>query len=161
MIELKKLSREYQLGKERIPVLKDIQLEIKEGEFLSILGSSGCGKSTLLNIIGGLEQDIIGDFIFENVDIKNFREREWVQIRKKKIGFIFQSFNLIPHLNAQENVELAMRFAGVGEKECKERALQLLAMMNLEERSTFLPSQLSGGRSSVWQSQEHSPTNPE
>lgn len=146
MIQIKSLFKEYTLGKEKVAILKDINIEIREGEFLCILGCSGCGKSTLLNIIGGIDRNIDGNMLFDNVDVKTFKEKDWVRLRKKSVGFIFQNFNLIPHLSVQENVQLAMKFNGLRHEHCKKRALELLAMVGMAEKSTWLPSQLSGGQ---------------
>lgn len=146
MIQIKKLFKEYKLGKEKLPILKDISMEIEEGEFLCILGSSGCGKSTLLNIIGGIDRKIEGSLFFDSANTKTFKEKDWVHLRKKSVGFIFQNFNLISHLTVQENVQLAMRFSGMRNKECEKRAFELLEMVGMQEKSKWLPSQLSGGQ---------------
>ena len=126
MITIKNLFKNYAIGKEKLTVLKDISLEIKQGEFICILGASGCGKSTLLNVVGGLDHDMEGKFFLGQEDTDNFREKEWVRFRKQSVGFIFQNFNLIPHLNALENVELAMKFNGRKVESRKEKAAQLL-----------------------------------
>lgn len=146
MISIRNLFKSYRLGKETIDVLHNVNLNIEDGEFLCILGTSGCGKSTLLNIIGGLDRDVSGEILFDEKDTKGFSSKEWTSYRKDKIGFVFQSYNLIEHMTAQENVELAMMFNGCRENEFKERASELLDMVGLSDRKTFLPSQLSGGQ---------------
>ncbi|MDE6433096.1 MAG: ATP-binding cassette domain-containing protein [Lachnospiraceae bacterium] len=146
MITIKSLFKNYSLGKEKFAVLQDINLQIKQGEFICILGTSGCGKSTLLNVIGGLDNDVEGDLIFEEKNTQEFHEKDWVRFRKQYVGFVFQNFNLIPHLNARENIELAMKFNGCKAKDRRKKAEHLLELVGLSERSSYLPSQLSGGQ---------------
>ncbi len=146
MIKINNLTKKYKLRKETINILNNINLEIHRGEFVSILGQSGCGKTTLLNIIGGLDRDMEGHIIYENKNMNQYKEKEWVNYRKQKIGYIFQNFNLIPHLTVQENIELAMKFNGKKEKFRKKKALYLLKMVGLKEKAKYKPSQLSGGQ---------------
>lgn len=146
MIKIRDLYKSYKLNKEKVSILNDINLHINKGEYLCILGPSGCGKSTLLNILGGLDWEIEGNMEIEGVEVQAYREKDWVRHRKQRVGFIFQNFNLISHLSAKENVELAMRFNGKKAEYRSKRALELLEMVGLGERSNYLPTQLSGGQ---------------
>lgn len=146
MIGVNNLFKKYYIGKEKLTVLNNVSLEIEQGEFVVILGASGCGKSTLLNIIGGLDNNIEGNLCINDVCTKQYKEKDWNHWRKQNVGFIFQSFNLIPHLTAKENVKLAMKFNGSTKEEAEKRAQELIAMVGLLERSDHLPSQLSGGQ---------------
>lgn len=145
LIKLENVWKIYQLGKVELTVLKGISLEINRGSFVSILGPSGSGKSTLLHIIGILDFPTKGKIFLEGEDISQFSEDELAKIRGKKIGFVFQQFNLLLHLNSLENVMIPMLFQGVSEKERKERAGFLLASVGLKERILHRPSELSGG----------------
>lgn len=145
LIKLENVWKIYQLGKVELTVLKGISLEINRGSFVSILGPSGSGKSTLLNIIGILDFPTKGKIFLEGEDISQFSEDELAKIRGKKIGFVFQQFNLLPHLNSLENVMIPMLFQGVFEKERKKKAGFLLASVGLKERALHRPSELSGG----------------
>lgn len=146
MIRISNLFKKYNIGQENFTVLNNVSMEIKQGEFVAILGASGCGKSTLLNIIGGLDNSIDGNLYIEEVSTKKYKEKDWNCWRKNSVGFVFQNFNLVPHLTAKENVKLAMKFNGHSKDEIENRALELIAMVGLLERSDYLPSHLSGGQ---------------
>jgi len=146
MIRAEKLSNVYRMGKIEVPALRDVNLEIEKGEFLAIVGSSGSGKSTLLNMLGCLDKPTSGAVFIDDVNTASLSENELAEIRREKIGFIFQQFNLIHSLNAQENVLLPMFFAGVGRDERMKRAAELLAKVGLEKRMHHKPSELSGGQ---------------
>ncbi|XRO76348.1 ABC transporter ATP-binding protein [Methanocaldococcus sp. 10A] len=150
MIKLKNVTKIYKMGDETIYALKDLNLRIKEGEFVSIMGPSGSGKSTLLNIIGCLDKPTEGEVYIDNIMTNDLDDNELTKIRRDKIGFVFQQFNLIPLLTALENVELPLIFKyrnSMNEKERKRRALECLKMAELEEKfSNHKPNQLSGGQ---------------
>ena len=146
MIRAEHLSKVYRMGKIEVPALRDVSLEIEEGEFLAIVGSSGSGKSTLLNMLGCLDKPTSGAVFIDGVNTASLSESELAEIRREKIGFIFQQFNLIHSLNALENVSLPMFFAGVNSDERLKRAEELLAKVGLEKRMHHKPSELSGGQ---------------
>ena len=146
MIRSEHLNKVYRMGKIEVPALRDVSLEIEEGEFLAIVGSSGSGKSTLLNMLGCLDKPTSGAVFIDGVNTASLSENELAEIRREKIGFIFQQFNLIHSLNALENVSLPMFFAGVGREERMKRAAELLAKVGLRERMHHKPSELSGGQ---------------
>lgn len=145
MIELKGISREYYMGDVEIKALDNIDLKIQRGEFLSIMGPSGSGKSTLLNILGVLDQPTQGSYFLEGVDITELRDGELAKIRNQHFGFIFQSYNLFPELNALENVMVPLMYAGKNRQKRQERAKQLLEDVEMSSRLRHFPSQLSGG----------------
>lgn len=136
----------YQMGDEEQAVLKDINLEIDEGEFLSVLGPSGSGKSTLMNIIGCLDTPTRGDYILHGRRIADLDQKALARIRNQEIGFIFQSFQLLPRLDALHNVELPLIYAGMSGSERLKRAQQMLERVGLEEKLYHYPNQLSGGQ---------------
>ncbi|MEW5323127.1 ATP-binding cassette domain-containing protein [Geobacillus thermoleovorans] len=146
MIILRNIKKYYKLGNESIEVLKGVSLHLQKGQLICLLGESGCGKSTLLNIIGGLDYADDGEYIFQSINVRKFNEKEWACLRREKIGFVFQSFNLIPHLSALENVEMSMTLLGKSKEERKRRAIELLNMVGLEDKLNYLPNQLSGGQ---------------
>lgn len=146
VFELKNIYKDYLQGKEAVPVLKDISLDVSEGEYVAIMGPSGSGKSTLMNIIGCLDKQTKGSFIFDGSDIMQANDKKLSEIRNKKIGFVFQNFNLLPRQSALENVELPLLYAGVGKKERRQRAKAALEKVGLTERMFFKPTQLSGGQ---------------
>ena len=146
MIELKNLHKSYPMGKDSLHVLKGLNLHIKEGEFVSIMGSSGSGKSTLLNIIGMLDEADEGEYILDNVPIKNLTEKKAAIYRNKFLGFIFQSFNLINYKSALDNVALPLYYQGLKRKERIEKALFHLEKVGLRDWATHLPNELSGGQ---------------
>ena len=150
MIKLKNVTKTYKMGEEIIYALKNVDLEIKEGEFVSIMGPSGSGKSTLLNIIGCLDKPTKGEVYIGNIRTNDLDDDELTKIRREKIGFVFQQFNLIPILTALENVELPLIFkyrGAMSEYERRRRALECLKMAELDERfASHKPNQLSGGQ---------------
>lgn len=145
LIELKNISKFYQLGKVKIPVLKNINLTIEQGSFLAILGPSGSGKSTLLNIISFLDVPSGGSVFFKNQDVSFFSEDKLAQVRGNSIGFVFQQFNLLHNMTALENVSLPLIFQGFSEKRRIERAKFLLDSFGLQNRLHHRPFELSGG----------------
>ncbi|MEZ0360733.1 MAG: ABC transporter ATP-binding protein [Hydrogenobacter sp.] len=146
LIELRDVKKSYKLDSIEIPVLKGISMIVEKGEVVALVGPSGSGKSTLMNIIGCLDVPTSGEYILDNIPVQNMNSDQIAHIRNKKIGFVFQNFNLIARLTALENVELPMIYAGVGRKERKERAMELLNMVGLSDRSGHYPTQLSGGQ---------------
>ncbi|MFO7153138.1 MAG: ABC transporter ATP-binding protein [Bacillota bacterium] len=146
MIELIGINKSYGKGKNELPILKNINLKIEEGEYVAVVGPSGSGKTTLMNILGMIDVATSGEYLFEGRPVSKLTERELAKIRNRKIGFVFQSFNLIPELNALENVELPMIYAGIKPSERKKRAAELLSLMGLADRLSHRPSQLSGGQ---------------
>lgn len=146
VFELKNIYKDYLQGKEAVPVLKDISLDVSEGEYVAIMGPSGSGKSTLMNIIGCLDKQTKGSFVFDGCDIMQEKDRKLSEIRNKKIGFVFQNFNLLPRQSALENVELPLLYAGVGKRERRQRAKAALEKVGLAQRMMFKPTQLSGGQ---------------
>lgn len=146
MIEIKKLHKSYPIGKESLHVLKGIDLHIKEGEFVSIMGSSGSGKSTLLNIVGLLDEHDEGEYLLNGQLIKNLNEKKAAILRNKFLGFVFQSFNLISYKTALENVALPLYYKGVPRKERLITAMDYLDKVGLKEWANHLPNELSGGQ---------------
>lgn len=146
MIKLEKLHKSYPIGKESLHVLKGIDLHIKEGEFVSIMGSSGSGKSTLLNIVGLLDVHDEGNYYLNGELIKDLNEKKAAILRNKFLGFVFQSFNLISYKTALENVALPLYYKGIGRKERNEIAMDYLEKVGLKEWANHLPNELSGGQ---------------
>ena len=146
ILELKGIYKEYQQGKMKVPVLKDVNFSMEEGEYVAIMGPSGSGKTTLMNIIGCLDKQTEGTFFLDGQDISKCSENEMSDIRLNKIGFVFQSFQLMPRESALDNVSLPLSYAGVKKKERKERAQKALERVGLGDRSGFRPTQLSGGQ---------------
>jgi len=146
MVSIKKLHKSYKMGDSSLHVLKGIDLNIKEGEMVAIMGSSGSGKSTLLNIIGILDEHDKGDYTLDGVEIKNLDEKKAAQYRNKFLGFVFQSFNLITFKNALENVALPLYYQGLSRKDRQEKALFYLDKVGLKNWATHLPNELSGGQ---------------
>ena len=146
MLELKNIKKTYISGDEKVEALKGIDLKFRESEFVSILGQSGCGKTTLLNIIGGLDRYTSGDLIINGISTKKFKDRDWDSYRNYKVGFIFQSYNLISHQTILSNVELALTIGGISKKERKERAIKALEEVGLKDHINKKPNQLSGGQ---------------
>ena len=146
MVIIKKLHKSYKMGDSSLHVLKGIDLNIKEGEMVAIMGSSGSGKSTLLNIIGILDEHDKGDYTLDGVEIKNLDEKKAAQYRNKFLGFVFQSFNLITFKNALENVALPLYYQGLSRKDRQEKALFYLDKVGLKDWAKHLPNELSGGQ---------------
>jgi len=145
MIKIEKLHKSYPMGKDSLHVLKGLDLHIKEGEFVAIMGSSGSGKSTLLNIVGLLDGHDEGNYYLNGQLIENLDEKKAAILRNKFLGFVFQSFNLITYKTAVENVALPLYYQGVARKERQEVALKYLDKVGLKDRANHLPSELSGG----------------
>ena len=146
MIELRDVSKVYQIGEERVRALDHASLHVRPHEFVSVIGPSGSGKSTLMNIIGCLDTADAGEYLLDGTPIEAYTENELARVRNIKIGFVFQSFNLISKLSAEENVELPLIYQGVRTSERRERLRQALAKVGLEHRSKHLPTELSGGQ---------------
>src|SRR3954463_2640706 len=146
MIRLKEISKSYTMGKNKMHVLKGVDLHIREGEMVSIMGSSGSGKSTLLNILGILDAYDSGTYLLDGQPVGKLAETAAARLRNKMLGFVFQSFNLLPFKNAAENVALPLYYQGVGRRERNRRAEEILDLVGLSERRTFMPNQLSGGQ---------------
>ena len=147
LIEMKEIIKAYNIGLEsEIEILHGIDLKIYEGEFVAIVGESGSGKSTLMNIIGVLDKQTKGEYYLDGIDIKNAHEAEMNVIRNKKIGFVFQNFNLICRTSALRNVELPMLYAGVPAEQRTKRAKELLSKVGMESRMNHMPNELSGGQ---------------
>jgi len=145
IIELKNLSKHYEMGENIVKALDGIDVKIKKGDFIAIVGPSGSGKSTMMNMIGALDLATKGEIFLDDEDIENLEESELAQIRGRKIGFVFQTFNLIPTLTALENVMLPMTFQGLSKEEKLERAEEILKKVGLEHRKNHFPNELSGG----------------
>ena len=146
MLELKDIVKDYASGDMKVQALKGINLQFRKNEFVSILGPSGCGKTTLLNIIGGLDRYTSGDLIINGKSTKKFKDKEWDAYRNYSIGFVFQSYNLIPHQTVLSNVELALTLSGVSRKERKQKAIAALEKVGLKDQIHKKPNQLSGGQ---------------
>lgn len=146
MIKITNIDKTYRNGEMELRVLKNINFEVKKGEFLAIMGSSGSGKSTMMNILGCLDNEYQGEYLLEGIDISKMTQDELSEIRNKKIGFIFQSFNLLPKLSAVENVELPLVYSGIKKSERYKRAMELLKLVGLGNRAEHRPNELSGGQ---------------
>lgn len=146
MIKVEALDKIYENGRLQVTALKNVNLNVSPGEFVAIMGASGSGKSTLMNILGCLDRASSGKYYLDNVDISSLADDELANIRNIKIGFVFQAFNLLPKLNALENVELPMIYAGFKNKERREKALVALDKVGLSDRIHHLPNELSGGQ---------------
>ena len=146
IITVDNINKTYKNGSLELQVLKNISFKVDKGEFLAIMGSSGSGKSTMMNILGCLDNQYEGKYILDGIDISKSSENELSEIRNKKIGFIFQSFNLLPRLTALENVELPLVYSSVPKEERHKRANELLEMVGLKERIHHRPNELSGGQ---------------
>jgi putative ABC transport system ATP-binding protein len=146
MIKLQDVHKFYRTGEQSLHVLKGINLHLREGELVSIMGSSGSGKSTLLNILGVLDGYDSGSYELAGQQVGNLKETEAARLRNKLLGFVFQSFNLLPFKNAAENVALPLYYQGVGRKERNYRAEQFLDLVGLSDRKFFMPNQMSGGQ---------------
>jgi putative ABC transport system ATP-binding protein len=146
LIQLNKINKSYQNGDQELRVLKDIDLEVEEGEFLAIMGPSGSGKSTLMNIIGLLDRASSGEYHLDATEVSHLSDKKLAQVRNKEIGFVFQQFFLLAKLNALQNVELPLIYAGVATSKRQGLAKQFLEKVELSERMHHLPSELSGGQ---------------
>ncbi len=146
LIELTDICKDYQQGKETVPILKHVNLQVDQGEYIAIMGPSGSGKTTLMNLMGCLDTPTSGTYFLNGENVAMASENRLTEIRNSLIGFVFQSFYLLPKLSAKENVALPLLYAGVNKKERLERAEELLQGLGLGERMDFLPNQLSGGQ---------------
>lgn len=146
LLQLEHIFKTYGEGQVAVPVLKDVSFHADEGDYIAIMGPSGSGKTTLMNIIGCLDKASEGIYQFENENVFSMNEDQLSDLRLHKIGFVFQTFNLLESDSAQENVALPLIYAGVGKEERNRRALEALEAVGLKERATFRPSQLSGGQ---------------
>ncbi|EJP24936.1 ABC transporter ATP-binding protein [Streptococcus anginosus] len=146
LIDLKNVSKSYRNGDQELQVLKNVHLEVEEGEFVAIMGPSGSGKSTLMNIIGMLDRPTSGEYYLEGEEVAKLSEKKLAKVRNQQIGFVFQQFFLLSKLNALQNVELPLIYAGVSQSKRKALAEQYLKKVELEKRMHHLPSELSGGQ---------------
>ncbi len=146
LLELKNIFKNYNEDQMVVPVLKDVSLSVDEGDYVAIMGPSGSGKTTLMNIIGCLDRMSEGSYFFDGEDVSKMNENDLSDLRLHKIGFVFQSFNLLPSESAQENVALPLIYAGVKKDERNQRAFEALEKVGLKERVQFKPKQLSGGQ---------------
>jgi len=147
IIEAKNLEKSYKMSKDNlVTALKGVDLRIEKGDFTAIVGPSGCGKSTLLHLVGLLDQPDKGTIEIDGIDVTRMKDKQAYKLRAKKIGFVFQGFNLIPTLTALENVMLAGKYGGLKPRERKKRATELLEMMGLKDRMNHKPNELSGGQ---------------
>ncbi|MGG4364082.1 ABC transporter ATP-binding protein [Bacillus subtilis] len=146
MLTLNNISKSYKLGKEEVPILKHINLTVQAGEFLAIMGPSGSGKSTLMNIIGCLDRPTSGTYTLDQIDILKEKDGALAEIRNESIGFVFQTFHLLPRLTALQNVELPMIYNKVKKKERRQRAYEALEKVGLKDRVSYKPPKLSGGQ---------------
>ncbi len=146
ILKLTDICKDYQQGKEPVRVLKNINLTVERGEYLAIMGPSGSGKTTLMNIIGCLDVPTSGTYELDGKDLHNLSDNDLAEIRNKHLGFVFQSFHLMPKMDALDNVALPLLYAGVSVKDRRERAAEALRSVGLEDRIHFFPNQLSGGQ---------------
>ena len=146
ILELKHIYKDYIQDKLVVPVLKDINLNVEEGEYLAIMGPSGSGKTTMMNLIGCLDRPTKGDYFLEGQDVSQYKDKELSDVRLNSIGFVFQNFNLLPRQSALENMALPLSYAGIPAKQRKEIAKQALERVGLGDRLDFMPNQLSGGQ---------------
>ena len=146
IIHLEHIQKSYYIGAEKVSVLRDIQLSVHHGEFISIMGPSGAGKSTLMNILGCLDRPTEGSYVLDGSEVSNLDDNQLAVIRNQKIGFVFQSFNLLPRLSALDNVILPMIYGNVDKSERKARAEKMLASVGLGDRIDYMPTEMSGGQ---------------
>ena len=146
IVKLTDICKDYVQGKEPVRVLKNVSLAVEKGDYLAIMGPSGSGKTTLMNLIGLLDVPTSGEYQLDGKDLKNLSDKELAKLRNQHIGFVFQNFNLLPKMDAVDNVALPLLYAGVGLKERRARAAEALEAVGLGERKNFLPNQLSGGQ---------------
>ena len=146
ILQMKDVCKDYIKGKDTVHILKHISLDVQEGDYIAIMGPSGSGKTTLMNLMGYLDEPTSGTYLLDNQDLTGAGDNKLAEVRNRYIGFVFQSFYLLPKLDAVDNVALPLLYAGVGKKERRERAVEALKMVGLEERLKFKPNQLSGGQ---------------
>ena len=146
LVEMKNICKDYPQGKETVRVLKDVCLQVNEGDYLAIMGPSGSGKTTLMNLIGCLDVQTSGEYLLDGENLLGAGSNRLAEVRNRLLGFVFQSFYLLPKLDAIDNVSLPLMYAGVPKKERRERAMEALKTMGLEDRMNFRPNQLSGGQ---------------
>ena len=146
IVELRDICKDYQQGKEPVRVLKNVNLTVDRGEYLAIMGPSGSGKTTLMNLIGCLDVPTSGEYILDGKNLRDLSDNALADIRNRHIGFVFQSFHLLPKMDALDNVALPLLYAGVPQKERRQRAKEALEAVGLGDRLDFLPNQLSGGQ---------------
>lgn len=146
LIQTDNITKKFNIGRSSVDILKGISISINAGEFVTIIGESGSGKSTLLNILGGIMPATAGKITISNSRLDGMNENKLALFRRKHLGFVFQSYNLLPQLTALENIELPLIFCGVSKKERKQRALELISKVGLKDRALHKPSELSGGQ---------------
>lgn len=146
IIHLKDIRKSYFLGRNELPVLKGLNLQINPNEYVALMGPSGSGKSTLMNILGCLDTPTSGNYILNGQDVSKMEDNDLAEVRNKEIGFVFQQFNLMPRLNAMENVGIPLIYAGISKKERSERAMEMLEKVGLRDRADHKPNELSGGQ---------------
>ena len=146
MLELRKLTKQYKAGGITVEALRGVDMALRKNEFVAILGPSGCGKTTLLNIIGGLDHADGGDLLINGRSTREYKDRDWDNYRNHRVGFVFQSYNLIPHQTVLANVELALTLSGVSRQDRKKRALEALEKVGLKDQARKKPNQMSGGQ---------------
>ena len=146
VLKLDHIDKDYVTGKIVVPALKNVTLHVQEGEYVAIMGPSGSGKSTLMNIIGCIDKPTLGTYLLDDVEIEKCKDKELSEVRNQKIGFVFQNFNLLPRQSALDNVALPLQYAKVPIKKRKQKAKEMLEMVDLADRVSFKPTQLSGGQ---------------
>ena len=146
MLRTENLTKVFRTEDVETTALNGVNIEVKDGEFVAIMGPSGCGKSTLLSILGLLDNPTGGNYFLDGEEVGHLREKDRTRFRKGRIGFVFQSFNLIEELTVEENIDLQLRYLGIGRKERRERVLEILRKVNLSQRAGHYPQQLSGGQ---------------
>lgn len=146
MINTENLIKTYDMGKVQVHALQGVDISIKQGEFVAIMGPSGSGKSTLMHILGCLDSPTKGNYSLDGINVENLSKGKLAKIRNVKIGFVFQTFNLLPHMNVQKNVELPLLYGGMERKQRAQRAIEVLNSVGLGDRLTHKPSELSGGQ---------------
>ena len=146
ILEMRNINKDYPMGKSTLHVLKNVNLDVREGDYVAIMGPSGSGKTTLMNLIGCLDVPTSGSYLLSGKEIASCNDNQLAEIRNKQIGFVFQSFHLLPKMNALDNVALPLLFGNVKKEERRRRAAEALKTVGLEDRMTFFPDQLSGGQ---------------
>jgi len=146
IIELEGIRKVYDTGEVKVEALRGVSLTVRRGEFLAVMGASGSGKSTLMNIIGCLDRPTAGTYLFDGDDVSRLNKEKLARIRNRKLGFVFQGFNLLKRHTALENVELPLLYSGISPRQRRERAVQMLRLLNLADRASHVPNQLSGGQ---------------